>query len=78
MNKLKVGPPAVSRYHQISRFFPSDDKSNVPDHDFPNPGYLLIPSGYMQLIEPATDTGTVQPSKRAKLFTFQIFSFFSL
>ena len=57
MNKLKVGPPAVSRYHQISRFFPSDDKPNVPDHDFPNPGYLLIPSGYMQLIEPATDTG---------------------
>lgn len=54
MNKLKVGPPAVSRYYQISCFFSSDDK---PNHDFPNPGYLLIPSRYMQLIESATDTG---------------------
>ena len=46
MNKLKVGPLAVSRYHQISRIFPVDDKPQYPDHDFPHPGYLLIPSGY--------------------------------
>ena len=56
MNKLKVGPPAVSHYHQISRFFPVEDEPNVPDHDFPNPGYLLISSGYMQLIEQVTDS----------------------
>lgn len=34
INKLKVGPPSVSHYHQISRFFPVEDKPNVPDHDF--------------------------------------------
>ena len=44
MNKLKVGPLAVSRYHQISRIFPVDDKPQYLDHDFPHPGYLLIPS----------------------------------
>ena len=27
-----------------------DDKPQYPDHDFPHPGYLLIPSGYMQLV----------------------------
>ena len=26
-----------------------DDKPQYPDHDFPHPGYLLIPSGYMQI-----------------------------
>ena len=56
MNKLKVGPPTVSCYHQISQFFPVEDKPNVPHHDFPNPGYLLISSGYMQLIEQVTDS----------------------
>ena len=30
MNKLKVGPLAVSRYHQISRIFPVDDKASIP------------------------------------------------
>ena len=50
MNKLRMGPsPAVSRYHQINRFFMTDDTPNLGDHDFPNPGYLIVPSGYMSL-----------------------------
>ena len=48
MNKVKVGALAVSWYHQIHRFFPVEDAPNMPDHDFPVPGYLLIPSGYMK------------------------------
>lgn len=57
MNKIKVGALAVSRYHQIQRFFPVDDAPNVPDHDFPVPGYLLIPSGYMRLVKKPSPTG---------------------
>ena len=49
MNKIKVGALAVSRYHQIQRYFPTEDAPNVPDHDFPIPGYHIIPSGYMRL-----------------------------
>lgn len=49
MNKIKVGPNAVSRYHQISNFFLRDDSPNYPDHDFPHPGYLIILSEYMRL-----------------------------
>ena len=49
MNKIKVGPNAVSRYHQISNFFLRDDSPDYPDHDFPHPGYLIIPSEYMRL-----------------------------
>ena len=49
MNKVKVGTLAVSRYHQLERYFPTDDVPNYPDHDFPVPGYHLIPSGYMRL-----------------------------
>ena len=56
MNKIKVGALAVSRYHQIQRFFPVDDVPNVPDHDFPVPGYLLIPSGYMRLVKKPSPT----------------------
>ena len=41
----------MSRYHQIERFHPTEDAPNVPDHDFPVPGYLLIPSGYMHLLQ---------------------------
>lgn len=50
MNKIKVGALAVSRYHQIDRYFPTEGSPNVPDHDFPIPGYLIIPSGYMRLL----------------------------
>ena len=49
MNKIKVGQAAVSRYHQIGGFFMADDSPNFPDHDFPHPNYLLVPSGYMTL-----------------------------
>ena len=50
MNNIKVGALAMSRYHQIQRFFPTDNVPNVPDHDFPIPGYLIIPYGYMRLM----------------------------
>ena len=49
MAKIKVGPPAVSRYHQLKIIFPTNDQPNFGDHDFPIPGYLLSPSGYMFL-----------------------------
>ncbi|CAB3978472.1 Hypothetical predicted protein [Paramuricea clavata] len=51
MAKIKVGAPAVSRYHQIQRFFPTGDSPNYSDHDFPVPNYLLSVSGYMVLQE---------------------------
>ena len=51
MNKLKVGTLAVSRYHQVTKFFPTDDQPNYADHDFPIPGYKLITSGYMILTD---------------------------
>ncbi len=49
MAKLKVGAPAVSRYHQVKRYFAEGDSPNLPDHDFPVPGYLLNVSGHMKL-----------------------------
>ena len=45
-----MGPAtAVSRYHQQFCFFLTDDEPNLNDHDFPNPSYLLVPSGYFLL-----------------------------
>ena len=59
MAKIKVGAPAVSRYHQISKIFPKNDRVNFSDHDFPIPGYLLNVSGYLELdstcFEPNSD-----------------------
>ena len=49
MAKIKVGAPAVSRYHQIKRFFAEGDSPNFDDHDFPVPGYLLSVAGLMFL-----------------------------
>ena len=40
MAKVKVGAPAVSRYYQIRRIFPSFDMPNLSDHDFPVPIFL--------------------------------------
>ena len=61
MAKVKVGPPAVSRYHQLNRIYPSNDMPNLSDHDFPVPGYLLNVSGYMFLEQsPNEDTPTQQ------------------
>ena len=42
MNKIKVGPPAVSRYHQLRRLYSSSDMPNMPDHDFPRVSYKHI------------------------------------
>ena len=47
MNKVNVGTLAVSRYHQINRFFPVNDAPQYPDHDFPYRNSKIIPSGYM-------------------------------
>ena len=50
MNKLRMGPvTAVPRYHQIFRLFMTNNSPNVRDHDFPNAGYRIVPSGYMTL-----------------------------
>ena len=49
MNKVNVGVLAVSRYHQVGRFFPLNDKPCYPDHDFPFKNSKIIPSGYMVL-----------------------------
>ena len=47
MNKFRMGPAtAVSRYHNQHRFFMLSNSPNFSDHDFPNPGYLIICSGY--------------------------------
>jgi hypothetical protein len=50
-NKVNVGEstPAVSRYHNISKFFLTGDSPNYCDHDFPIPNSKIIPSGYMEL-----------------------------
>ena len=49
-NKITIGVPAVSRYHQLRLFFPVGDGPNMPDHDFPvTKRNKLIPSGYMIL-----------------------------
>ena len=35
MAKVKIGPLAVSRYHLLRRFYPTNDMPNFADHDFP-------------------------------------------
>ena len=47
--KIKVGTAAVSRYHQMCMFFLEIDMPNLLDHDFPDPGSLITPSGYLHL-----------------------------
>ena len=49
MAKVKVGAPAVSRYHQINHIFPEKDGPVLNDYDFPVPGYLISVSGHMFL-----------------------------
>ena len=49
MNKIRIGSMAVSRYHQIRRFFVVGDEPNYPDHDFPVKNNKIIPSGYLCL-----------------------------
>lgn len=52
-NKVNVDTLAVSRYHQISHFFPPDDAPNYFDHDFPYANSKIIPSGYLHLLNKA-------------------------
>ena len=47
--QVHIGGQAVSRYHQLQTF-PSDDTPHYMDHDFPIPGYLLEPDGYLHLV----------------------------
>ena len=58
MNKIKVGSLAVSRYHQIERLYDTSDVPNYPNHDFPVPGYHLIPAGYMRLTSKSSTVST--------------------
>ena len=48
---VKVGVCAVSRYHQVRKFFLVGDEPNLPDHDFPFPGYLLDTQGLMLMAD---------------------------
>ncbi|XP_064619462.1 uncharacterized protein LOC135482911, partial [Lineus longissimus] len=48
-NKVNVGTLAVSRYIQIRKIFPTSDRPNYHDHDFPEPNSKLNPSGYLML-----------------------------
>ncbi|VDI57154.1 Hypothetical predicted protein [Mytilus galloprovincialis] len=54
-NKIHIGTLAVSRYHQLRRFYPSGDRPDFPDHDFPFPGYLITPCGYMLLCSKSSE-----------------------
>ncbi|XP_038058591.1 uncharacterized protein LOC119729873 [Patiria miniata] len=56
-NKIKVGEQtlAVDRRLKISKFFPTQDAPNYSDHDFPTPGHLIVPSGYLRM-QPSTLT----------------------
>ena len=55
-SKIMMGLPAVSRYHQLRKFFVQIDSPQCNDHDFPVPRYLISPYGYM-VIE-SGNTGT--------------------
>lgn len=55
--KVHIGGQAVSRYHQLRTFFPSDDTPHYHDHDFPFSGYLIEPDGYLLLQSKNTNSG---------------------
>ena len=63
MNKCKVGPLAVSRYHQIRRFFMDDDAPKCDDHDWPLPGYYIGTSGYLMLTSSCEEGDVKEPLK---------------
>ncbi|CAF1218881.1 unnamed protein product, partial [Didymodactylos carnosus] len=46
--KIPIGSLAVSRYHQIRRFFPKEHQPNYPDHDFKD-GPYITPCNYLEL-----------------------------
>ena len=47
--KLNLSGAAVSRMVKANTFMLTSDTINLPDHDFPEPGYKLTPMGYMRL-----------------------------
>ena len=47
MNIIQVGRPAVSRYHQIVKFYPADEGPEYAVHDFPNAKYGIKLGGFM-------------------------------
>ena len=47
MNIIQVGRPAVSRYHQINKFFPEGEGPDFAVHDFPNAAYGIKLGGFM-------------------------------
>ncbi len=51
-NKIKLGNQisSVDRRLKINRFFPTSDKPNLSDHDFPTPGYYIVPCGYLKMV----------------------------
>ena len=73
MSKVKVGAPAVSRYHQLKKIFPTADQPNFSDHDFPVPGYLINVSGYMFLEQkpPQENHDNNNDLMRASVYDYQ-------
>ena len=49
---IVVGRHAVSRYHQLKKFFIAGDDPDYCDHYFPTPGYLICLSDYMVIQHP--------------------------
>lgn len=47
--KIHIGGQAVTRHHQLRTFFPSGDCPHYMVIDFPVPGYLIEPHGYLHL-----------------------------
>ena len=67
-NKLRVSScaPAVDRRCTLSRIFPTDDSPNLFDHDFPTPGYLITPAGYMEMKPPSVPEFTLDKMGRQR------------
>ena len=65
--KIKVGAPALPRYHQIRSILTVCDQENLNDHDFPVPGYLIAISIYM-FLEPSQSSTT-----KSKIFNSSIY-----
>ena len=63
-NKINVGTLAVSRFFQINRFFPANDRPNYHDHDFPYANSKIVPSGYLVMKTKGTGGTISQASRR--------------
>lgn len=67
MHKLRVSStaPAVDRRCSVSRIFPTNDSPNLYDHDFPTPGYLITPAGYMEMTPPLSPQLTLDKHRQS-------------